>query len=175
MSKRNWISKESVINDIASKEHFDINMKFANEVAKKINTESFKENSYLHYKTVYEILKNKLETLDVCEKNAYIDCLILNYTDLMDTKNIKRIIEIVKVFLKIFIDFLFGALSFTGILKISNLITFESEKTKYLLIFAMVFLCLFAILYIFVICIENKTRWKMYQMIFKQLKKEINM
>lgn len=81
------MTKFDVINDMTKKTCWDIKQELATDATQDIECGNFYIYSAMHYKTVYNIIKAKLQTLDdPILKIGYIDCLIMNYTDLGSEK-----------------------------------------------------------------------------------------
>lgn len=81
------MTKLDVINDMTKKTCWDINRELAADATQDIESSNFYIYSAMHYKTVYTIIKAKLQTIDdPILKIGYIDCLIMNYTDLGSEK-----------------------------------------------------------------------------------------
>lgn len=81
------MTKFDVIDDMTKKTCWDINQELATDATQDISCGNFYIYSAMHYKTVYNIIKGKLQTLDdPMLKIGYIDCLIMNYTDLGSEK-----------------------------------------------------------------------------------------
>ena len=81
------MTKFDVINDMTKKTCWDIKQELATDATQDMECGNFYIYSAMHYKTVYNIIKAKLQTLDdPILKIGYIDCLIMNYTDLGSEK-----------------------------------------------------------------------------------------
>lgn len=81
------MTKFDVINDMTKKTCWDMKRELAIDATQDIEGGNFYIYSAMHYKTVYNIIKAKLQTLDdPILKIGYIDCLIMNYTDLGSEK-----------------------------------------------------------------------------------------
>ncbi len=82
------ITKEQIIEYIVKlKGIYDIDYDFAVKAAENIHFTSCNKYSYYHYKTMYTILKSKIDTLSEKEdKLAFLNCLLINNKTLSDTK-----------------------------------------------------------------------------------------
>ena len=146
------IQKEKIIKSVANKEIYDIDYDFAVKAAENIEFTQCHKYSVYHYKTLYSIVMEKLNTInDKNDKIAYLNCLCVNYTSLSKSDIFDVIISILT---GSFIGASFLDESNDGIYKIAAII----------LIFA--FLCL-------KIYVITTRKWDFYDKLFEHLKNNI--
>lgn len=77
------LTKEKIVRYITDKEIYDIDYNSAVKAVENIKfTKCYKYSEY-HYKTIFAILKSKLDMMsDKDDKIAYLNCLRVNYTAL---------------------------------------------------------------------------------------------
>ena len=112
MSKN--ITKERIINSITDKEAiFDIKKEDAEKAISEMSFNSCKIYRTYHYSSIYRILKNKLEQIsDILDKESYLNCLLMNYTDLQNTS-----------FIDILLSLLTGGILGSSLLDITTKVT----------------------------------------------------
>lgn len=151
------ITKESIIQYIVDRRNiWDIDKALAVNATKDIPSSNIKKYSAMHYKTVYLIIKAKLDTIrDPVIKIAYLDCLDMNYGDLGSEKT-NAAIDIAGYLLS------GGYLGESFITQEQDIVTLISTA-----IILLVFQAIKAINL-------STRRWNFYQMVIKQLKSEIS-
>ncbi len=74
------LKKDAIIRSITDKQIYDIKYELAVDAVKDISYTKCYRYSMYHYKTMYTIIKKKLDTFSNAEdKIAYLDCLRINY------------------------------------------------------------------------------------------------
>lgn len=146
------LKKYKIIKNLTDKKIYDIKYEFAVEATKDIVFDRCYKYSAYHYKTIYTILKHKLDTItDKDEKIAYINCLSVNYSSLGKTD-----------VYDILISFLLGDFLGISIIKDS-----EGLLTKMLVV-------LFTIAFWLIKSYAATTKkWEFYSDIFNHLKNKI--
>ncbi len=146
------ISKEEIIDEIVAKIFvFDINRSDAEAAVEDVSFVKCIRHSTYHYLCIYKILESKLKTIKEKEKKeAYLNCLLLNYTGLQDT----GLIDVV-------LDILIGGILGVSLIDIANL----CEK-KFLLI------TWFLVLGVKLYTMTNK-RYKIYCSVIEHLKDDL--
>lgn len=146
------ISKKEIIDEIVAKIFvFDINRSDAEAAVEGMSFDKCARHNTEHYLCIYKILESKLKTFkEKEEKEAYLNCLLLNYTGLQDT----GLIDVV-------LDILTGGILGVLLIDIANL----CEK-KFLLI------TWFLVLGVKLYTMTNK-RYKIYCSVIEQLKDDL--
>lgn len=147
------LTKDTVVRYIVDrKKIWDIDSNLANQAVQNINEGEFEKFSTMHYNCIYLIIKSKLAEIEYpAQRIAYIDCLIMNYNDMQDNKSINIITGI-------FSEGLLGV----SLFDISNDIWIKA-----------VAMLLIGVFTVFNIVSTLTCRWKFYQMILTQVKREM--
>ena len=149
------IQKSQIITDICNKRVWDINEANAKDATKNISDKVFRKYSVMHYKTVYCIIRNRVDMIeDTIDKIAYIDCLAMNYAD-MDFGKYNTILDVV-------CGFMSGSLLGLSITDTIN------DRLGLLI----AFLSIIVLQSIKVINIIIR-KWNFYQMILARIKEEL--
>ena len=147
------LTKDTVVKYIVErKKIWDIDSNLANQAVQNINDGEFEKFSTMHYNCIYLIIKSKLVKIeDPLKRIAYIDCLIMNYSDMQDNNGINIVTGIFS----------------EGILGVSF---FDVNNDIWLKVITMFLIGVFTILNI---VSAFTRRWKFYQMILSQVKSEM--
>lgn len=150
------ITKEQIIEYIVKlKGIYDIDYDFAVKAAENIHFTSCNKYSYYHYKTMYAVLKSKIDTLSEKEdKLAFLNCLLINNQTISDPKAFEIAIG-------------FFTLGFVNSNISKNLI--NSLDSFSICIWVLVAV----ILYFFQLYCATAVKWKFEKSIYEQLKNEL--